>query len=247
MNTPNFFIVGAAKSGTTSLYNYLKQHEDVFMSPIKEPQYFGDDIHGESFGKFDALSYFKTSPLPEMHIANVNNWEDYQKLFAEGQERKAIGEASTAYLFSKSAAREIKSKIPQAKIIIILRNPIERAYSHYLMNIQGGISKQSFIDAINEDYEKKEKGWGVSNLYIEIGQYFQQIQRYFHEFPKDQIKILLFEDLINDQATLMEDIYSFLEIDKNYNADYSKQHLVSQSPRFNNSIYFPDYKQKTKR
>ena len=110
-NLPNFFIVGAAKSGTTSLAEYLKQHPEIFMSEFKEPHYF----------------------LPEGAMASnyYGTWDNYMSLFKDVRNEKAIGEASTGYLYYPESARMIINRIPDAKIIISLRNPVEMAFSLY--------------------------------------------------------------------------------------------------------------------
>ena len=143
---PNFFIVGAAKAGTTALYYYLKRHPDVFMCPIKEPHYFSSDIRYENFSTFHKRvhsklkirDYLQNSQLYEVHIDWVTGWMDYLALFRESNGEKAIGEASTGYLYSESAAANIAEKCPKAKIIIVLRDPIERAFSHYKMYFISG-------------------------------------------------------------------------------------------------------------
>jgi len=162
---PNFFIVGAAKAGTTSLYNYLKQHPDIYMSPIKEPNYFAKDIDINLFRKdykktalIDTQKYFSKPKLEELHLAFITELEDYIKLFQKVSNEKVIGETSVSYLYSKVAAKEIKKLVPDAKIVIILRDPIERAYSHYLMNLKEGlITERNFIKEILVDYNKSYK------------------------------------------------------------------------------------------
>lgn len=238
MPLPDFFIVGAAKSGTTSLYNYLKSHPQVHMSPIKEPQHFGSDIGGRGFGEFDGSAYFARDPLPEMHIANVERPEDYRRLFEAGPQKKVAGEASTSYLYSRKAAREIRRSVPGARIIIILRDPVQRAYSHYLMNQKSGYARHGFIEEVERDMAKSEKGWGVSDLYVEIGQYYEQVKRYLEEFPRNQVRIMLFEDFIGDPAATMGGICRFLGVDAGLGASHYRAHLSSGSPRFGNAAYF---------
>lgn len=230
MRIPNFFIVGAAKAGTTSLYYYLKQHPDIYMSPVKEPHYFAKDIDINKF----SIDYKKNSlilnkenianfNLLELHSAYVRDFETYKQLFKHRKNEKVIGEASVSYLYSKVAAKEIYNYNPNAKILIILRDPIERAFSHYLMNLSLGLTtKKDFIKEVMEDYEKKEKGWGISHLYIELGLYSDQIKRYLEIFPKENIKIVKFEMLKNYTEETLKDIFKFLGVENsNFKIDLS--------------------------
>lgn len=195
---PNFFIVGAAKAGTTSLYHYLSQHPDVYMSPIKEPHFF---------------SQIKPAWNQKALMDVISNEKDYLKLFENAKDEELIGEASPSYLWDKNAYLRIKEKIPSAKIIIILRDPIERAFSHYLMDVRQGIQRKNFYDALKEDFYKKDKGWGVSHLYVELGLYFEQVNKYFNEFGSENIYIITFEKFINDINSSMKEICQFLSID----------------------------------
>jgi len=204
---PNFFIVGAAKSGTTSLYHHLCQHPDVFMSPVKEPHYFSKDI----------WHY-----LIERGMRDVQkNYNDYKKLFKDG---RAIGEASPSYLYSKVAAREIYNFNPDAKIIIILRNPVNRAFSAWRMNCMRGIDGDLFIKEIKKINNYKNSPW-KTNGYLGAGMYSSQIKRYMDIFPRKNILILYFYDLKKNPEKVMGKIFRFLgvkqikikDIDKKYN------------------------------
>ncbi|OEU69193.1 MAG: hypothetical protein BA863_00135 [Desulfovibrio sp. S3730MH75] len=111
----------------------------------------------------------------------------YEELFADARYSKIIGEASPSYLSDENTARRIKSKVPDAKIIILLRDPIERVYSHYLMDVRNGIQKKKFYQALIEDYSSQEKGWGVSHMYVELGLYADQVVRYMDIFDKSSL------------------------------------------------------------
>src|ERR1700751_3282597 len=150
---PNFFIVGTGKAGTTSLYHYLKQHPQIYMSPIKEPCYFASEIRLENFGPellamatrdAPALRNYLDGPMREKRFGGiVTCWEDYLRLFRQAQAEKGIGEASVCYLWSKTAARNIAAQIPDARILMILRDPAERAFSQYLPLLTNGYSRMS--------------------------------------------------------------------------------------------------------
>ena len=239
MKKPNFFIVGAAKSGTTSLYNYLDQHPDVYMSPIKEPHYFSKDIKMSDFNEeykkrveFDISSYLSKDKLEKKHILHIENLDDYLQLFRENNNEKCLGEVSNGYLFSKVAAQEIYDFNPNAKIIIILRNPIERAFSHWIMGIQLGIVKnKSFFEQTKNDYSHSKKGWGQSHLFIELGLYYEQIKRYFDVFPSENIKVFIFDDLKNNSKNVKNELFDFLNIGKLESIDFTKKYNVTRLPK----------------
>ncbi|MFZ8805846.1 MAG: sulfotransferase family protein, partial [Candidatus Calescibacterium sp.] len=190
---PNLFIVGVPRSGTTSLYEYLKRHPEVFMSPCKEPHYFA---------RKDIYEFLDEISPPKI----ISDFKEYISLFEGGKGKKIRGEASAIYFFSKSATREIYELIPDAKIIISLRNPIERALSHFKLDILHGIIiARSFCEAIRK-----------RSLYLWMGLYYEHVKRYLETFPKQNVKIIIYDDLKNDTSSVMKDICRFLEIDENY-------------------------------
>ncbi|MBC8343247.1 MAG: sulfotransferase [Bacteroidetes bacterium] len=236
-NKPNFFIIGAAKAGTTSLYKYLDQHPGIYFSPIKEPNYFSVDITPESFKsdyrkqtEMAGDKYFNTKPLRELHLSFVRNETHYFQLFEAVRDETAIGECSTTYLFSDEAAKKIHEFNRDSKIIAILRNPVERAFSHYLMALRFGYSTKSFKAAIEEDLNQKEKGWGISKLYLELGLYNQQLKRYFKTFNPHQIRVYLNEDLNNNPQQIISDICQFLEIEP-ININPEEKYNVAKIPK----------------
>lgn len=222
MKCPNFFIIGAAKAGTSSLGAYLNQHPEIYISPIKEPHFFSADIRKADFrsdyrerASFDVKAYLKRDPLPQIHIAHIDEHSQYLELFREVTNENAIGELSTGYLYSNCAADNLFKFNPDAKIVMVLRQPVGRAYSHYLMNIRDlWDSGSGFINALERDFASSEKGWGKSHLYIELGLYFQQVSRYLKRFPEHQVKICLYEDLANDSVKFIKELCKFLEVDQ---------------------------------
>lgn len=176
---PNFFIVGAANSGTTSLYGYLKQHPDVFMPALKEPHYFA-----------------QVSPAHEKRYLRtiIRDEAAYLRLFRKAEGYQAIGEASPSYLWEANAPYRIRRAIPHAKIIILLRDPVERAFSHYLMDVREGLQDLPFLEALQEDWNQSKKGWSVSQLYVELGLYAEQVRRYLEVFGPERVLVLMFEE-----------------------------------------------------
>jgi hypothetical protein len=197
---PNFFIVGAAKAGTTSMYAYLSRHPEVFMSTLKQPHYFSSFEVKQQFDNF----------MPVFRQARA-----YQELFFGSESYKAVGEASPSYLCDANAATRIKSAIPHAKIIISLRNPVQRAYSHYLMEFHEGNETLPFREALKVDENRNEKGWGISFQYVELGLYADQVERYLKVFDPANVLVVIFEDFVRDTEAVMQQIASFLDIDPN--------------------------------
>lgn len=242
LNAPNFFIVGAAKAGTSSIGDFLSKHPEVYISPIKEPHFFSTDLRMADFrsdyrdrASFDVDTYLANHPLPFKHIAHIDEQSHYQELFREARNEKAIGELSTGYLYSNCAAENIFKFNPDAKIIMVLRQPVERAYSHYLMNIRDLWDYDSaFINALERDFSSSEKGWGKSHMYVELGLYFEQVSRYLKRFPESQIKIFLYEDFRNNPVEFIKDIYEFLEVDPSELSakDIAEHKNVAALPRF---------------
>jgi hypothetical protein len=215
---PNFFIVGAARAGTTSLYSYLAQHPQIFVSSLKEPHFFSG-----------------VEPRPEERhlIKCVTREPEYLALFYGGDAFLARGEASTSYLWSEKAPVLIKQHIPEARIIVLLRDPVERAYSHYLLDIREGRLRRPFFQALMEDFESSSKGWFTSNLYVELGFYYQQVERYYRVFQPNNILILMFQDLINDPSQVLFQVTSFLGVDPKYvpYIDTESAHNLYAAPR----------------
>ncbi len=199
MSFPNTFIVGAAKAGTTSLHYYLGQHPQVFMSEWKEPHHFAD-----------------IAPAPELThmMRRYADEPSYTELFRDAGTRPIVGEASPSYLWDFGAAARIRARVPKARIIILLRDPIARAYSHYLMDVREGLQQRPFLEAVRSDYALQGKRWGSrGHLYVELGLYADQLARYYAAFPADRIRVHLFDDLQTRPLWVLEDLAQFLGID----------------------------------
>ncbi len=194
---PNLYIVGAVKSGTTSLYAYLGQHPEIFFPDMKEPHFF-------------------SRPRPSAEQAHlityVKDEAEYQWLYAKGEGYAWRGDASPSYLWAPEAPARIHDVSPAARILIILRDPVERAYAQYLMDYSEGAIKEPFFEALQRDWLRPDKGWGVSQLYVELGQYTEQIRRYRRTFGMDQVLVLLLEDLKKDPRGTLRTIGRFLGV-----------------------------------
>src|SRR5215469_12354579 len=179
---PNFFIAGAPKAGTTSLYHYLDQHPQIYMSPIKEPSYFSLEIRLENFGPdmqeltrrdMPFLREYLDGPMTTKRWGGpITRWEDYLRLFRGVQEEAAIGEASVCYLWSETAPRHIAEKVPEAKILLILRDPTERAFSHYLHAVSGGITQGTFREYVELDLRCRNTKFTFRHPLLAYGRYY---------------------------------------------------------------------------
>jgi hypothetical protein len=219
MTMPNFLIIGTAKAGTTSLHSYLNQHPEIYMSRNKEPRFF-------------AFEDENLDPENPIHKKTITNLKAYQSLFDNVKGEKAIGETSPAYLVEKKASARIKHYIPEAKIIAILRNPADRAYSHFLHLIKHNYEPcHDFALALKNKDELRIGQWRPRHDYILFGFYYKNLKRYFDIFERNQIKIFLFEDLQSDSTAMLQKIFRFLKVDDTFTPDVSLHHSVSGIPK----------------
>jgi hypothetical protein len=253
---PNFFLVGAVKSGSTSLYYLLDEHPSIYMSPIKEPHFFsGGDMHFNEFrpliqkrvNSFNLQAYLSSPMKQKIHRAYISSWEDYSLLFRNVKNETAIGEASTSYLWSPMAAQRIYERIPDARIILVLRNPVERAFSHYLMDVKNGLVSGTFKDALSADEAVESPSWGKSAMYLQTGMYARQVKRYLDLFPQNHIRVILQDELKNSPADTVREIYRFLDVDPDFKPDLSIRHNISYVPsspwagKISNNIFLRKY------
>jgi hypothetical protein len=236
-NKPNLFIVGAAKAGTTALRKNLSGHPDIYFSPIKEPHYFSTDISvadfREEFGQDVALDlekYLKKRPLPEHHQAFLRESSHYNELFREVDDQPVVAEASASYLWSTKAATNIYSYNPQSKIIILLRNPVDRAFSHYLMDFRMGYTDLSFKEALLADNRPTNRYWGNAHLYTDLGLYAAQVKRYLDVFPSQQLLLIWHKEFTEDVEATSKRVFDFLDLDS-HGVDLGQRHNVARVPR----------------
>lgn len=224
---PNFFVVGAAKAGTTSLFFYLREHPEVYLSRIKEPNHFCTDLYVPITNRERLrLKLLSKSIVP---YSQIQDSEEYAHLFDQVDRQKAIGECSVSYLYSRVAAREIRRALPGAKIIIVLRNPVERAFSHYLMQLRDGVASGSFRDELKRDRSAFDTS-RLRNPYVEIGLYHGQVKRYLDEFPANQVRIYITEDLRHTDD-FMGNLFEFLEVDPSFRPATVERYNQSTVPR----------------
>lgn len=224
---PNFLVIGAGKSGTTSLYHYLRQHPDVYMSPVKEPLFFAAEGGKISYPGPDGRTMSRaTNP------GAVTNIEDYRALFADVSGEKAVGEASPQYLYAPEAPGRIKRYVPEAKLVAVLRNPVERAYSAFLHRTRLGREPLAdFSEALREEENRMREGWGLSFHYRNKGFYYAQLSRYFDTFGPDRVRVHLYEDLKADPVGVSQDIFRFLGVNDAFVPDASVSYNTAGAPK----------------
>lgn len=237
----NLFIVGAAKSGTTSLYNYLAQHPDVFFPNVKEPNFYADaEAHNPS-------AYVKPKKGKFYHNKIIKDPAVYFSLFEEVKNQAVVADSSPSYLWDKKTAARIYKDFPEAKIVMLLRNPVQRAFSQFLMDLKdGNQTEENFKQALLNDANTQPKTWGIAHLYTEIGLYHDQVKQYLDTFGNQQVKVVIYEDFIKDTAKHLKDICTFLNIDTSYIAtiDYNKVYNPYVVPKGKLSKFILTYKNK---
>lgn len=200
---PNFYIVGGARCGTTALYEALRKHPQIYLPEVKELHYFtycpGID---------------KIPPVSAHQYACCGNREMYQRLYRPGARFAAIGDTSPSYLWDEQAPKKIRETTPDAKIIIILRDPVMRAHSQYLLNYLNGVeSASSFESALQDDAARDKSSWMTARLYVEAGLYYAPVSRYLELFGENQVLILRFDDLAERLEGLLSDVCRFIGVD----------------------------------
>lgn len=223
MTLPNFLIIGAEKSATTALYNYLAEHPQIFMSRIKEPRFFSH----EDRPPFEGIGTLED--LRARGVPLTTTRDGYEALFAGAGEALAIGEASPNYLSTHAAARRIHDLIPHARMVVSLRNPVDRAYSFYWMMVREDKHPRSFeveldaafaeLAALGTDALDRlppEDFPFLASAYLIKGLYARHIRYYLSLFPREQFLFLRFEDIERDPAQVSASVFKFLGVDENY-------------------------------
>lgn len=216
INKPNLFIIGVAKAGTTSLAAYLAQHPEVYMSNVKEPNFFSNE-----FLKEIKLYYGNTF---------IESEREYLKLFQKATKEKVVGEASVSYFQFPKTAKKIFNHNPNSKIVILLRDPIKRAISHYLMDKRLGFVNESLDDIVLN----RKKYNLYFQQYIEQGLYHYRIEEYQKYFSSDQIFILKESETLKDR---FNDLLTFLELSQYIPAELNHNQAFAPKYKFLTQLY----------
>ena len=224
MALPNFIVFGAPRSGTTALYHYLNQHPEIYLSPVKEPEFFafeGMNLNFQGPGDGERINKVSTTDL-----------KSYHALFDGVTSEKAIGEMSQIYLYYARAAERIRYYIPEVKLVAILRHPADRAYSNFLLKVRQGYEPvKSFAQALKQEDLRVRANWSPFWYYLRRGFYYAQLRPYFDAFDREQIKVYLYEDYCADVLSMMQDLFGFLGVDDGFVPDTSTRHNASMIPR----------------
>jgi hypothetical protein len=196
VRAPDFFLVGAPKCGTTALYAMIGAHPEIFLSPIKEPDFFAADIRAAILGGRAA-----------------NDWSRYLELFSGAAPGQRLGEGSVSYLASRVAAAGIHEWCPDARILMVLRDPADRLFSHYSAAIVARSTRETFADWLRAA-AAREKTDAAPIGPVVAGRYGANLQRYLAVFPSSSIHIVWHEDYVAETKATLRRIFTFLGVDE---------------------------------
>lgn len=209
-------MIGAARAGTTSFYNYLRVHPQIFMPENKEPMFYAFEGQKVEFsGPGDRF---------EINAKSVTSINDYLQLFSAALPNQVRGEASALYFYNFRAIQNIFRHAPNTKLFIILRNPIERAYSAYLYLVRDRRESLSFDEALERENERIDAGWEHIWHYKKMGLYGQQLAQLYSVFPREQVKIYLYDDLQKDPKSILLDAFAYLGVNTDFEPNFKIKH-----------------------
>jgi Sulfotransferase family len=213
---PDFFIAGAPKAGTTALHAALARHPDLYLSSVKEPKFFlTDGPPPAQGGPGDAKTYRE----------HVWRRPEYEALFAPAPAGTIRGESTPFYLYNLAAQQRIHKLVPQARMIIVLRDPIERAHSNWTHLWSAGLDPiDDFVRACDAEDRRVAAGWADFWHYKRIGLYGAQLDHLHTVFPAEQVLLLRYRDLVDNPAGALDRICAFLGI---------RPGLIAEIPREN--------------
>jgi hypothetical protein len=204
MPLPDFLIAGVPKAGTTALHAALSPHPGLYLSKVKEPKFFlSDGPPPAEGGPGDVQTY-------QEHV-----WRraDYEALFAPAPAGTLRGEATPFYLYDLAAHDRIKNLTPNAKLILLLRDPVDRAHSNWTHLWNAGLEPEpDFLTACRAEEERKAAGWADFWHYIGLGRYGRQVQHLYEVFPREQVLLLRYRDLKDAPATTLDRVCDFLGV-----------------------------------
>ncbi|MDG2357845.1 MAG: sulfotransferase [Polaribacter sp.] len=226
---PNFLLVGAPKAGTTSIANYLNEHPDIFISEEKEPFYFLPNILTDTNKKDPMYDSIKR----RAHLSDT----EYYGLFSNAKSEKKIGEATVHYLYHfNEVIPRVKKELGDIDIIIVLRNPIARAFSNYKYQNKGQIV--SFEKALKLEEHRRENNYNSFWFYKEVGKYYAPVKEYLSSFSR--VHICFFEDFKENPINFMQNMYSFLLVNNEFEPNISIKHNPTMVPK-NKILHFLFY------
>jgi Sulfotransferase family len=227
---PDFLVIGAPKAGTTALHVALARHPELFMSRVKEPKFFlTDGPPPTSGGPGDAATFRRY----------VWRREDYEALFADAQDGALCGESTTLYLRDAAAIARIRATIPNAKLIAVLRDPIDRAHSNWTHLHSAGLEPESdFLRACALEDRRVALGWAQFWRYLGQGKYGEQLEHLYSMFPRDQVLLLMYRDLRERPTEVLDQVCAFLGVATGAVAELPAANVTAQTShsRINNVL-----------
>jgi sulfotransferase family protein len=205
MPLPDFLIAGVPKAGTTALHAALVPHPQLFLPPVKEPKFFlSDGPPPVTGGPGDVQTYQE----------HVWRQEDYEALFDPAPPGALLGEATPFYLHDLDAHDRIKSLVPSARLILLLRDPVDRAHSNWTHLWNAGLEPEAdFLTACRAEPARKAAGWAAFWHYVDLGRYGHQVQHLYRHFPREQVLLLRYRDLKDAPAATLDRVCAFLGVD----------------------------------
>ena len=209
-SSPDFLVLGAARAGTTALYSYLRQHPQVFMPKDKELNFFA----------FENQKLNYRGPGADYVNKSVETLADYRAYFRDSPENAICGEASPLYLFAPQAPARIRHHLPDVRMIVILRNPVEQAFSHFMYATKQCVENEAdFTKALQLEEKRLADRWQPMFGYSAFPRYGDQLERYFALFPREQFLIRTYEEFQSDPQTLLRDVFEFIGADPDFSAN----------------------------
>lgn len=234
----NLFIVGAMKAGTTSFVEMLSEHSDIYVPPIKEPHYFVDRLPENLYEPsrfFDLDSYLEKDFPKPLHITKIDSETQYNKAYSLAATEKYLVDASTAYLHAPKVAEKIYSYNSEAKIIILLRDPLKRAYSHHKMDLGLGRTRQTFETLLTDEISKYHANTLPWHSYLGMSFYSRSLKNFHNRFKN--VLVLKMEDLVVKPQSVLDKVCNFLEI-PSFIIPKGSQKNVSRSLKFQKLFFF---------
>lgn len=215
---PSFLVIGAAKSGTTALHHYLGQHPQVFMSPVRETSFFALD---------GARPQFRGPRAEIMNSDAIWRFEDYARLFDGVAGERAVGEVCPRYLFQLGTAAKVVRRLPEVRVVAVLRHPAERAFSSFAMYKRDGFEPCPTLDAAIDDEPRRLRETWAYAIHVNYGFYGRQLQEYFDVLPRQSIKCFLYEDLVEQPGRFFAELFEFIGVDADFMPDTERRHNAS--------------------
>jgi hypothetical protein len=219
MALPDFFIAGAPKAGTTALHAALARHPSLYMSAVKEPKFFlSDGPPPNRGGPGDAQTYRE----------HVWRREDYEALFDPAPAETVRGESTPFYLYHLAAQQRIRALVPGARLIVILRDPVERAHSNWTHLWSAGLDPVGdFVAACGEEERRIAAGWASFWHYTALGRYGEQLERLYSVFPRDQVLVFRYRALLESPAQVLDRICAFLGVEQGLVTDVPRENVTA--------------------